>query len=68
MCLAAIRDQWRFVIAAQIEEKPEPKKVKWEKPKTTLDIKSENQLIFFVKTEYQMLKNRKSTNCNENQN
>ena len=53
------------VITAQIEEKPEPNQVK---PKTALDIKSENPLIFFAKTENQMLINGKSVNRNEHQN
>ena len=39
---AAIQGQWRRLIAAQIEKKPE---AKWEKPKTTLDNKSEKPLV-----------------------
>ena len=42
---AAIQDQWRRLIAAQIEKKPE---AKWEKPKTTLDNKSEKPLVVVV--------------------
>mgnify|MGYP000229422192 CR=1 FL=1 len=38
------------------------------KPKTASNIKSENPLIFFAKTENQMLKNGKSANRNEHQN
>lgn len=41
---AAIWDQWRRIIALQIEEKPEPN---WEKPKTTSDTKSENLVSNF---------------------
>ena len=58
-------DQWRRVITAQIEEKSEPKQVKLEKPKTALDIKSENPLILFAKTENQMLINGTYVNRNE---
>ena len=58
---AAIQDQWRRLIAAQIEKKPE---AKWEKPKTTLDNKSEKPLVdvvfFLTKTENQVLKKRKT--------
>ena len=53
--LAAIRDQWRRIIAAKIEDKPELKQVTQEKLKTASDIKSENQLLFFVETENHML-------------
>ena len=60
---SATRDQWRRLIAAQIEKKPEIGKTK-----TTSDTKSEHPLVFFNKTENQMLKNGKSTNYNENQN
>ena len=38
------------------------------KAKTASDIKSENPLVFFAKTENQMLKNGKSANRNEHQN
>ena len=60
---SATRDQWRRLIAAQIEKKPEIGKTK-----TTSDTKSEHPLVFFNKTENQMLKNGKSTNYNENRN
>ena len=62
---AAIRDRWRRKIAAQIDEKPEPKE---QKPKTTSDTKPENPLVFFTNTENRRLKNVKSANCNEHQN
>ena len=39
-----IRDQWRRIISAQTEEKPEPKK---ENTQTTSHIKSANPLVFF---------------------
>ena len=68
MRLAAIRDQWRRVITAQIEEKPEPQIVQIGKPKTASNSKSENPLKFFAKTENQMLKYGKSANRNEHQN
>ena len=60
---AATRDQWRRLIAAQIEKKPGIGKTK-----TTSDTKSEHPSVFFNKTENQMLKNGKSANYNENQN
>ena len=68
MRLAAIRDQWRRVITAQIEEKPEPQIAQIGKPKTASNSKSENPFIFFAKTENQMLKYGKSANRNEHQN
>ena len=68
MRLAAIRDQWRRVITAQIEEKPEPQIVQIGKTKTASNSKSENPLKFFAKTENQMLKYGKSANRNEHQN
>ena len=68
MHLVAIRDQWRRIIAAQIEEKPEPQLVQIGKPKTASNSKSENPLKFFAKTENQMLKYGKSANRNEHQN
>lgn len=48
-----IRDQWRRIISAQTEEKPEPKK---ENTQTTSHIKSANPLVFLTKTGNQMLK------------
>lgn len=50
---AAIRDRWRRKIAAQIDEKPEPKE---QKPKTTSGTKPENPLVFFTTTENRRLK------------
>ena len=44
---AIIRDQWRRIISAQTEEKPEPKK---ENTQTTSHIKSANPLVFLTKT------------------
>ena len=41
---------------------------KQEKPKTTLGTKTEKPLVFFTKTENQMLKNEKSANGMEHQN
>ena len=41
---------------------------KQEKPKTTLGTKTEKPLVFFTKTENQMLKNEKSANRIEHQN
>ena len=49
----AIQDQWRCIIATQIDKKPEPKK---EKLKTTSDTKSKNPLVIFTKTNNQRLK------------
>ena len=62
---AAIRNQRRRVIAAQVEEEPEPKQGK---PKTTSNTKSENSLVFLKKIENKMLKNGKYANRNEHQN
>ena len=50
---AIIRDQWRRIISAQTEEKPEPKK---ENTQTTSHIKSANPLVFLTETGNQMLK------------
>ena len=44
---AIIRDQWRRIISAQTEEKPEPKK---ENTQTTSHIKSANPLVLLTKT------------------
>ena len=44
IAFAIIRDQWRRIISAQTEEKPEPKK---ENTQTTSHIKSANPLVFF---------------------
>ena len=65
---AAIRDQLRCAIAAQIKENSEPTEAKLEKPKPALDIKSENPLAFSAKTENLMLNNGKSANRHEHQN
>ena len=46
-------------------EKPE---LKWEKPKSTSETKSENSLVVLTKTENKMLKNGKPANRNELQN
>ena len=66
---AAIQDQWRRLIAAQIEKKPE---AKWEKPKTTLDTKSEKPLVVVVffneNRKLSAKKNGKSASRNEHQN
>ena len=51
---AAIRDQWRCIIASQIEEKPEPKR-KNRKPHRILNPKT--HWWFFTKIENKMLKN-----------
>ena len=40
----------------------------FEKPKTTSGTKTEKPLVFFTKTENQMLKNEKSANRNDHQN
>ena len=53
IAFAIIRDQWRRIISAQTEEKPEPKK---ENTQTTSHIKSANPLVFLTKTGNQMLK------------
>ena len=55
---AIIRDQWRRIISAQTEEKPEPKK---ENIQTTSHIKSANPLVFLTKTGNQMLKKNQQT-------
>lgn len=47
-----------------MEVKPGPKK---EEMKTTLDTKSENQLVFQTKDKSQMLKNAKFANSSEHQ-
>ena len=38
------------------------------KLKTTSNTKTEKPLVYFTKTENQVLKNEKSANCNENEN
>jgi len=54
-------------IAAQSKEKTEPKEHKIRKLKTTSDTKTEKPLVYFMKTENQMLENEKSANHNENE-
>lgn len=53
IAFAIIRDQWRRIISAQTEEKPEPKK---ENTQTTSHIKSANPLVLLTKTGNQMVK------------
>ena len=60
----AFPDQWRHLIAAQMEWEVELKK----KRKNYMDTKSENLLLFLTKVENQMQKKGKSTNCNEHLN
>lgn len=55
--LMAIQNQLWHIIAAQIEEKPEPK---WVKQKTTSDTKSENPLVFFTRLKAICFKTEKS--------
>jgi len=64
-CFASIPDQWRRIITALIEDKQEPK---CEQPKNTSDTKSENPLVFLMKTENEILRTEKYTNRNQQQN
>ena len=54
-----IRDQWKRIVAAQIEERQEKPEPKEEKPKTTSDTKFENPLVFLTKIRKPKAKKRK---------
>ena len=57
MRLAAIRDQWRRVITAQIEEKPEPEIVQIGKPKT------ENRIEFQIRKPVNIFRENRKPNA-----
>ena len=60
-----VSDYWKIIHRTETGTQ---NRTKQEKPKTTSGTKTEKPLVFFRKTENQMLKNKKSANRNDHQN